>query len=53
MNQENGIFLVLVEIGYWIPGKSWNRKILQINEYETALNFIQLNQNLISDCLFI
>ena len=26
---------------------------LQLNKYETALNFIQLNQNLTSDCLLI
>ena len=26
---------------------------LQLNKYETALNFIQLNQNLTLDCLLI
>ena len=29
------------------------RRVLQLNQYDTAPNFIQLNQNLTWDCLLI
>ena len=31
----------------------YKRTFLQLDEYETASNFIQLNQNMTSDCLLI
>ena len=45
VTRELGIYMVFLGILCW--GK------LQLNIYETALNSIQLNQNLTSDCLLI
>ena len=37
----------------WIRSRLFIIEWVQLNEYETAPNFIQLNQNLTSDCLLI
>ena len=46
------IFLCLSS---WKKKSYWSKPgiLLQLNKYETAPNFIQLNQNLTSDCLLI
>ena len=36
----------------WFQARNYNKGI-QLNEYETAPCFIQLSQNLTSDCLMI
>ena len=52
-NLPGGKFFIFAKDNLWKVNTKSVIKLLQLNEYETVLYFLQLSQNLIWDCLLI